>query len=70
MSFWNHYYCEDCDISWSDVWDCQCDDKCPQCNKAYCPETSEEIQGKYSSKIDPVIESQPKNEKEYLEFTD
>lgn len=43
MLFWNLYHCKDCDLTWSDVWNCQCDDKCPQCNKAYTPEKSEEV---------------------------
>lgn len=29
------YYCPDCDIEWSDTWDCACDDECPSCGKVY-----------------------------------
>jgi hypothetical protein len=35
MWYLKNYYCPDCDIHWSDVWDCLCDDKCPSCNCSY-----------------------------------
>lgn len=28
----NHYRCP-CGTEWQDEWDCQCNDKCPKCNK-------------------------------------
>lgn len=40
----NNYYCEDCDISWSDEWDCCCDDECPDCHKDYSPQNSEVLE--------------------------
>lgn len=39
----NHYYCEDCDLDWTDEWDCQCDNECPNCGADYTPVRSEEI---------------------------
>jgi hypothetical protein len=41
--FLNHYHCDECNVSWSDEWDCACDDRCPQCDGAYSPEMSEDI---------------------------
>lgn len=42
-AFLNSYYCESCEVSWTDEWSCACDDKCPECGVAYTPEASEEI---------------------------
>lgn len=72
MTFLNEYHCEDCELSWADVWDAQCDDKCPKCHKAYCPEVSTEILGKYHSQITSQIPSQipSQSPKECMEFTD
>ena len=43
IEYINYYYCEDCDEEWQDVWECQCNDKCPRCNKEIEPENSELI---------------------------
>jgi len=37
----NFYLCPDCDVEWEDVWDCQCNDRCPSCNKEIQPYKSE-----------------------------
>lgn len=26
------YSCPECDTQWEDVWDCACDDSCPECH--------------------------------------
>ena len=39
----NHYHCVDCNHEWSDEWDCQCDDECPDCGTALSPLRSEEV---------------------------
>lgn len=36
----NTYYCESCELTWSDSWSCQCDDQCPDCGKSITPESS------------------------------
>ena len=28
----NLYRCDDCEVEWEDVWDCTCNDKCPECH--------------------------------------
>jgi len=38
----NQYCCECCGTEWQDVWDCACDDRCPQCNLAVAPHRSDE----------------------------
>lgn len=30
--FLKHHYCPDCNINWTDTWECLCDDNCPQCD--------------------------------------
>lgn len=42
MKFLNLYKCP-CGEEWEDLWDCACNDKCPQCNKEIEPYYSEEI---------------------------
>lgn len=37
----NFYKCS-CGESWSDDWDCACDDRCPKCNTSISPHTSSE----------------------------
>ena len=39
----NHYYCEDCDCYWTDIWDSMCDDECPKCGQIYTPYDSIEF---------------------------
>ena len=33
----NQYRCPYCQIDWEDVWDCVCNDRCPDCNKEIEP---------------------------------
>ena len=41
--FLNHYTCP-CGEEWTDQWSSQCDDRCPACNTATSPHTSEEVE--------------------------
>jgi len=33
----NYYQCEECDVEWTMLWSCGCDDECPDCRKDYTP---------------------------------
>ena len=41
--FRNHYACTYCDVKWEDEWSCMCDDDCPQCNRVFTPEGSDDL---------------------------
>lgn len=42
MAEWlNHYLCP-CGEEWEDEWDCQCNDRCPSCNKEVEPYISDD----------------------------
>ena len=41
--YMNHYECDRCSTHWHDEWSCKCDDKCPNCNAAMCPDNSENL---------------------------
>ncbi len=42
--FENHYICERCDGTWTDVWSAMCDDDCPHCGARHMsPFKSEEL---------------------------
>jgi hypothetical protein len=41
VKFVNHYECS-CGCTWYDVWDCTCDDRCPECNTPCSPVESED----------------------------
>lgn len=43
-TYLNTYYCGRCGIEWTDKWDCQCDDECPNCGVDYSPYKSEIIE--------------------------
>lgn len=38
----NHYYCDECCVSWKDQWSCMCNDKCPRCHHEIEPYKSKE----------------------------
>jgi rubrerythrin len=38
--FENHYKCKGCNYSWTDFWDCACDDECPMCGVPHSPRDS------------------------------
>ena len=44
MLYENIYDCPRCGTHWHDVWDCQCDDRCPECNLSVSPTESIELQ--------------------------
>ena len=31
----NHYRCPSCEHTWTDQWDCACDDECPRCGQRH-----------------------------------
>ena len=44
MSHWlNHYCCSECGHAWAAAWDCQCDDRCPECHASTSPHTSTDL---------------------------
>lgn len=38
------YHCDACDVSWTSVWCCACDDDCPECGTAIEAEDSEVLE--------------------------
>jgi hypothetical protein len=36
----NYYLCERCGCSWTDPWDCMCNDRCPNCDIEMTPYAS------------------------------
>ena len=51
----NHYRCPYCQTEWEDVWDCGCNDRCPDCNKEIEPYESALIEGE-SAEIELPVE--------------
>lgn len=44
VDYLNTYQCPKCSHVWNDVWDCGCDDDCPECgNRAITPVMSEPV---------------------------
>lgn len=43
LKFRNYYKCSECGAEWVDEWDCQCNDRCPNCNVETEPHHSEDI---------------------------
>jgi len=39
----NYYHCPRCGHEWTDTADCECDDRCPECNATASPYESEEL---------------------------
>ena len=42
-AFINHYECDGCGATWTDIWSCGCDDECPGCHADISPDHSDEI---------------------------
>lgn len=40
----NQYEC-DCGATWTDMWDCGCDDECPACGLTVSPSESDDAPG-------------------------
>ncbi|NJA08210.1 hypothetical protein HC024_21130 [Methylococcaceae bacterium WWC4] len=45
VRYLNQYRCPYCQTEWEDVWDCGCNDRCPDCNKEIEPYESALIEG-------------------------
>jgi hypothetical protein len=46
VRYLNQYRCSCCQTEWEDVWDCGCNDRCPDCNKEIEPYESTLIDSK------------------------
>ncbi|NJA07803.1 hypothetical protein HC024_19005 [Methylococcaceae bacterium WWC4] len=55
VRYLNRYRCPCCQTEWEDVWDCGCNDRCPDCNKEIEPYESALIEGE-SVKTDSPVE--------------
>lgn len=47
----NHYVCTGCGLSWSDHWDCACDDRCPECSRSMTPLASTDTEAEGNALI-------------------
>ena len=56
VRYLNQYRCPYCQTEWEDVWDCGCNDRCPDCNKEIEPYESALIEGESAETELPVEE--------------
>jgi hypothetical protein len=56
VRYLNQYRCPYCQTEWEDVWDCACNDRCPDCNKEIEPYESSLIDGESAETGSPVKE--------------
>jgi len=56
VRYLNQYRCPYCQTEWEDVWDCACNDRCPDCNKEIEPYESALIDGESAETELPVEE--------------
>ncbi|WAR45989.1 hypothetical protein [Methylomonas rapida] len=56
VRYLNQYRCLYCQTEWEDVWDCACNDRCPDCNKEIEPYESALIDGESAETGSPVEE--------------
>ncbi len=56
VRYLNQYRCPYCQTEWEDVWDCGCNDRCPDCNKEIEPYESALIEGESAETDSPVQE--------------
>jgi hypothetical protein len=43
--WWRNFYrCSECGAEWIDYWNCQCNDRCPNCNVEIEPYKSEDTE--------------------------
>ncbi len=54
MMYRNFYQCP-CGCTWEDEWDCQCDDRCPECNTSCSPSESEELPESETEESPPPV---------------
>ncbi len=57
VRYLNQYRCPYCQTEWEDVWDCGCNDRCPDCNKEIEPFASALLEGESAETELPVEES-------------
>lgn len=56
VRYLNQYRCPYCQTEWEDVWDCGCNDRCPDCNKEIEPYESALLEGESAEAESPVDE--------------
>ncbi|WP_235048846.1 hypothetical protein [Methylomonas sp. MK1] len=56
VRYQNQYRCPYCKTEWEDIWDCGCNDRCPDCNKEIEPYESALIEGESAETELPVEE--------------
>jgi len=56
VRYLNQYRCPYCQTEWEDVWDCACNDRCPDCNKEIEPYESTLLEGELVKTDSPVEE--------------
>lgn len=56
VRYLNQYRCPYCQTEWEEVWDCGCNDRCPDCNKEIEPYESALIDGESVETESPVEE--------------
>ena len=61
VRYLNQYRCPYCLTEWEDVWDCNCNDRCPDCNKEIAPYESALIEGEAAETGSPAEESTSAN---------
>jgi len=44
MLYRKFYKCSECGHEWEDVWDCLCNDRCPECDAEIEPYDWEEVE--------------------------
>ncbi|NOV28277.1 hypothetical protein [Methylomonas sp. ZR1] len=54
VRYLNQYRCPYCQTEWEDVWDCGCNDRCPDCNKEIEPYESALVEGELAETESPV----------------
>lgn len=57
VRYLNQYRCPYCQTEWEDVWDCACNDRCPDCNKEIEPFESSLLDGELVETESPVEEA-------------
>ncbi|MCQ8180992.1 hypothetical protein U737_03350 [Methylomonas sp. LW13] len=62
VRYLNQYRCPYCQTEWEDVWDCGCNDRCPNCNKEIEPYESALIEGESAETDLPVEEPASAND--------
>ncbi|QPK64031.1 hypothetical protein IVG45_03365 [Methylomonas sp. LL1] len=61
VCYLNQYRCPYCQTEWEDVWDCACNDRCPDCNKEIEPYESALIESEAAETGSPAENSASAN---------